>query len=1026
MSKVRIYDLAKELKLESKKILEDARRMGVDVSVPSNTLEDNIAAKIREMYYPKKEQAPAIHRARLIKHQTAPGAPAEQTAAAQAVIEKAQQAPLPAESEPPARPSPPPVPQTTIKPIMPPKPAPGPPATSTTSAPPAPPTPQAQPQASTPATASPSLGTQAPGAEAKPGAEVKPKVIKLAPQPAAEPAQAHEVDIEQAVAPAASAPAPSTPSAPAPVAPPMQPSAHTAQKDQTAQKDKDKQPKPPVEKFEEKRIVSEPRAAEVAPAAKPQAPVTPSKPVGTKVIKLKTPTQPMPKPAAPPKPAPKLPPPKPAPSKPALGKSAGARPAAATAQQARSESHGGEQRRGEREGQREGQRDGRDKAVHLLPSGAQQRTVYIPPKDQRPKGRHQQRHKGEKDKFQEGNAQRLMPRKQIASPVSARAIPEALKSARLVEGSTVREFAEKIEAKPRDIVTALMQRGVMATINQTISPEMARDIGRQYGFDVAFGDYEDMIVESEFEITPEAMEDTDPRAPVITVMGHVDHGKTSLLDAIRETRVAEGEAGGITQHIGAYSVNVPNPDKPSEARRVVFLDTPGHEAFTMMRARGARVTDIVVLVVAADDGVMPQTVEAIDHAKAAKVPIVVAINKVDKPDANPDRVKKELADRGLLWDGWGGETTMVEVSAKMKRNIDGLLEMVLLTADILDMKANPRRKATGTVLEAKLDRGRGSVATVLIQNGTLRIGDPFIAGNFFGKVRALMDDFGQRVQSVSPATPVEVLGLEGVPAAGDQFQVVDDIVKAQQIGQFRQSKARAMALARTAARGLDQLAIQMSTGEVKELLVILKADVQGSVEVLKDTLTKLSTEKVKVRIIRAGVGAITYDDVLLASASNATESGAATVIIGFNVRPEARADDAAKQEDVDIRLHSIIYKVEEEIRNSMLGLMEATTKETVIGKAEVRDVIRVPKVGAVAGCMVTGGSVKRTAHARLIRDNVVVFESNIGSLRRFKDDVSEVQQGYECGVTIERFNDYKVGDVIEAFITEKVAPTKLE
>jgi translation initiation factor IF-2 len=432
-----------------------------------------------------------------------------------------------------------------------------------------------------------------------------------------------------------------------------------------------------------------------------------------------------------------------------------------------------------------------------------------------------------------------------------------------------------------------------------------------------------------------------------------------------------------------------------------------------------------VLVVAADDGVMPQTVEAIDHAKAANVPIIVAINKIDKPDANPERVKKGLADRGLLWDGWGGDTTMVEVSAKNKQNIEGLLEMILLTADILDLKANPRRKATGTVLEAKLDRGRGAVATVLIQNGALKVGDPFIVGNYFGKVRALMNDLGARVQETPPATPVEVLGLEGVPAAGDQFQVVDDIAKAQQISHFRQSKARAMALARTAARGLDQLALQMETGEVKELLVILKADVQGSVEVLKDTLLKLSTEKVKVRIIRAGVGAITYDDVLLASASNATETGAATVIIGFNVRPEARADEVAKQENVDIRLHSIIYKVEEEIRNAMLGLLEATTKEVVIGKAEVRDVIRVPKVGSVAGCMVTNGSIKRTAQARLVRDNVVIFESHIGSLRRFKEDVSEVQQGFECGITVERFNDYKVGDVIEAFVTEKVAPTHL-
>jgi translation initiation factor IF-2 len=956
------------------------------------------------MYYPKKEQAPAIHKARLIKHQTTPGAPAEQSAAAPAVIEKPQQPPTPAESEPAARPSTAPVTQTTVKPITPPKPVSAPPAPVKTPSP----APQAQQQTAAPTSKAPS--EPAPGAEAKP-AEARQKVIKLATPPATAPAQAPEVEVEEAVAPAPSEPSSATPSP------------HIALK---SDKEPVAEPQvPQAEVVEEKEIAAEPRVAEPAPAAKPQAPAAPSKPAGTKVIKLKTPTQPMPKPAPTPKPTPPKPaaPSKPAPrpasgAKPGLGKAAGPRHAAAP--QPRPESRGGERPDQKRE------RDGREKSVHLLPSGAPQRSVYIPPKEQRPKGRHQQRHKGEKDKFQEGNAQRLMPRKQMVAPVAARAIPEALKAARLVEGSTVREFAEKIDAKPRDIVTALMQRGVMATINQTISPDMARDIGRQYGFDVAFGDYEDMIVESEFEITPEAMEDTDPRAPVITVMGHVDHGKTSLLDAIRETRVAEGEAGGITQHIGAYSVNVPNPDNRSEVRRVVFLDTPGHEAFTMMRARGARVTDIVVLVVAADDGVMPQTVEAIDHAKAAKVPIVVAINKVDKPDANPERVKKELADRGLLWDGWGGDTTMVEVSAKMKRNIEGLLEMVLLTADILDLKANPRRKATGTVLEAKLDRGRGSVATVLIQNGTLRVGDPIIAGNYFGKVRALMDEFGQRVNLAAPATPVEVLGLEGVPAAGDQFQVVDDIAKAQQIGQFRQSKARIMALARTAARGLDQLAIQMKTGEVKELLVILKADVQGSVEVLKDTLTKLSTEKVKVRIIRAGVGAITYDDVLLASASNATETGAATVIIGFNVRPETRADDAAKQEDVDIRLHSIIYKVEEEIRNAMLGLMEATTKETVIGKAEVRDVIRVPKVGSVAGCMVTSGSIKRTAHARLIRDNVVVFESNIGSLRRFKEDVSEVQQGYECGITIERFNDYKVGDVIEAFITEKVAPTKLE
>jgi len=665
--------------------------------------------------------------------------------------------------------------------------------------------------------------------------------------------------------------------------------------------------------------------------------------------------------------------------------------------------------------------------VHLLPSGAPQRTTYIPPRDTRHKGRHSTRPRGPAEKVQEGHQLQRVPGRRPGQPMPppVRAIPAELKPVRLVEGSTVREFAEKLEVKPKDVVSVLFERGVMATINQTLNADVAREVGKLFGYDVSFGGFEDMTIESEFEITPEAMEDTDRRAPVITVMGHVDHGKTSLLDAIRLARVAEGEAGGITQHIGAYSVEVPNPDKPAETRRVVFLDTPGHEAFTMMRARGAKVTDIVVLVVAADDGVMPQTVEAIEHAKAAGVPIVVAINKIDKPDANPERVKKELGDRGLLWDSWGGSTTMVEVSAKKKQNIDGLLEMILLTADLLDLKSNPRRLATGTVLEAKLDRGRGAVATVLIQNGTLKGGEPFIVGNFFGRVRALLNDRSEQIQEAGPATPVEVLGLQGVPSAGDQFQVVSDVAKAQQISSFRQSKARASALARSAARGLDQLHAQMEAGELKELLVILKADVQGSVEVLKDTLTKLSTDKVKVRIIRSGVGAITESDVLLASASNATTSGAATVIIGFNVRPESRADEIAKQENVEIRLHSIIYKVEEEIRNAMIGMLDATIKETVIGKAEIRDVIRVPKVGSVAGSMVINGFIKRTARARLIRDSVVIFENPIGSLRRFKDDVSEVAQGFECGITIDRFNDYKVGDIIEAYITEKIAATEL-
>jgi translation initiation factor IF-2 len=645
-------------------------------------------------------------------------------------------------------------------------------------------------------------------------------------------------------------------------------------------------------------------------------------------------------------------------------------------------------------------------------------TTYIPPRAARPVGRRGKGSAKNVKRLSDGpQAERFTAKRSVmATQAAARAIPAELRPVRLMEGATVREFAERLDMKPKDVVASLFQHGVMATINQTLDSRIALDIGRRFGYEVSFGSFEDLTIESEFEVAPEMMEDTERRAPVVTVMGHVDHGKTSLLDAIRESRVAEGEAGGITQRIGAYSVEAPNPDNPLETRRVVFLDTPGHEAFTMMRARGARVTDIVALVVAADDGVMPQTVEAIDHAKAANVPIIVAINKIDKPDANPERVKKELADRGLLWDGWRGDTIMVEVSAKKRQNVEGLLEMILLTADVLDLKANPKRRATGVVLEAKLDRGRGPVATALIQNGTLRVGDPFIAGAYFGKVRALFDDRGLRVDEAPPATPVEVIGLEGAPAAGDPLQVVADVAKAHQISGLRQANTRASSLQRTAAQGLDQLRKRMETGEVKELLVILKADAQGSVEAVRGILIRLSTDQVKVRVIRAGVGAITESDTLLASASK----GEAVVIIGFNVRPEARAEEIAKQEKIDLRLHSIIYKVEEEVRNAMLGLLAPTIKETVIGKAEVREVIRVSKIGPIAGCMVTSGSIKRAANARLIRDGVVIFDSRIASLRRFKDDAIEVRQGFECGLTLERFSDYKTGDVVETYLTEEV------
>ncbi|HTG14327.1 MAG TPA: translation initiation factor IF-2, partial [Blastocatellia bacterium] len=568
----------------------------------------------------------------------------------------------------------------------------------------------------------------------------------------------------------------------------------------------------------------------------------------------------------------------------------------------------------------------------------------------------------------------------------------------------------------------LIQRGVMATINQTLDQGIAQEIGKDFGFDISFAAFEEMISEAEEEkIIESGEEGTVPRAPVVTVMGHVDHGKTSLLDAIRQTHVAEGEAGGITQHIGAYSVEVSDPDDPERRRRIVFLDTPGHEAFTMMRARGAKVTDIVVLVVAADDGVMPQTLEAIDHARAAEVPIIVAINKIDKPEAAPDRVKQELSERGLVWDGWGGETVMVEVSAKKKQNLEGLLEMLILTSDLLELKANPDRLASGVVLEAKLDRGRGAVATVLAQQGTLKVGDSFIAGQVFGRVRAMFDDLGKPVGSAGPSTPVEVLGLQGVPHAGDQIQVVGDPSQAQHIANQRQMQARQAAIARTSARGLEQLFSDRN--QVKELLVILKGDVQGSVEAVRDGLNKLSTERVKIRIIRSGVGAITESDVMLAAAS-ANDMNRASVIIGFNVRPESRAREIGEAERVDVRLHTVIYKVEEEIRAAMLGLLEATKREVITGHAEVRQVFRVPKVGQIAGCYIIDGAIKRTT-ARILRDNVVIFEGKIESLRRFKDDVSEVKQGFECGISLERFQDVKTGDVIEAYTTESVAPTSL-
>jgi translation initiation factor IF-2 len=595
---------------------------------------------------------------------------------------------------------------------------------------------------------------------------------------------------------------------------------------------------------------------------------------------------------------------------------------------------------------------------------------------------------------------------EVAAVIEAPSPPRAPyeKRLRLGEAITVKELAEQMNVRPADAIKVLMKTGVMATINAVIDLEKATALAQSFGYSVETAAADTTEGLSEEEAT---VEDLVPRAPVVTVMGHVDHGKTSLLDAIRATNVTQSEAGGITQHIGAYAVN-------TTRGKVVFLDTPGHEAFTAMRARGAQVTDIVVLVVAADDGVMPQTLEAMTHAKAANVPIVVAINKIDLPDANPDRVKQQLADRGLIPEQWGGDTIYVEVSAKRKLNIDALLEMILLQAEILELRANPSRRGQGVVIEAELDKARGPVATVLVQNGTVRVGDAFVVGMHYGRIRALLDDHGEKIQGAGPATPVEVLGLSGVPLAGDLFQAVADEKKGRQIALLRQERQREAHIQRTSRVTLEDLYRQIKEGVVKELNVLIKADVQGSVQAVRDTVEKLSTSEVRIRVIQGVVGGITESDVMLASASNA-------IVIGFNVRPTPKAHELAEREGVDTRLYTIIYDLIADVKAALEGLLEPEFVENILGRAEVRETFSIPRVGVVAGCYVTEGTITRHAECRLLRDSVVVYQGRVASLRRFKEDVQEVTNGYECGIGLERFSDVKRGDIIEPFVREQVA-----
>ncbi len=907
---VRIYDLARELKQDTKRVIEELRREGADVSVPSNSVSKELAEKVRNKYFPKTEASPK-RAIKVIKKEAVAKTeePVEETGE---TVETA-------------------APQVELKRTA------------------------EKPQPSTARETAPTQVRQIRKLQKK--AEVEPVSEAVAPEEI--PATEATIEIEQ---PATEATA------------------------------------------------TEPIAVQEIPAAT-DVPKTPTtrvlRPTGTQIKQLTL-------------------------TREAL--KSGVKPGERVVSETQTKSG---KLGNDRDNQSRDRRDSRG-AVRTGRAAEQLRgtpgetatpqTVYVPPAGQNRKPGRGGKKGG---KFEKGGR---FEEREVAPPrpltIEERITNQIgkfdagnLTQVRLTEGATIREFSEALGVTPRDIVQLLVKRGVFATLNQPIGEQMAIELGKNFGYSVSFVPFEEMVIEQEFEdlIASDSDDQEVSRPPVVTVMGHVDHGKTSLLDAIRSENVAEGEAGGITQHIGAYSVFVNNPDNPAEQRRVVFLDTPGHEAFTMMRARGAKATDVVILVVAADDGVMPQTIEAVEHSRAAGVPIIVAINKIDKPDANPDKVKQGLAGLGLQPVDWGGETEMIPVSAKKRENLDTLLETVLLSSDILDLKASPTRLASGVVLEAKLDKGRGSVGTILVQQGTLRVGDPFIVGQYYGKVRAMFSDRGDVVTEAPPATPVEVLGLQGVPQAGDTFQVVSDIDRAQTIAGQRQMQARQLAMLKTTKRGIESL----GQAEIKELLVVLKADVQGSVEVLRSTLEKLSTDKVKVRVIRSGVGAITESDVLLASATQADNNSMAVVIIGFNVRPEHRAAEVAKQEEVDIRLHSIIYKVEEEITAAMIGMLDAIERENILGKAVVQETFKVSKVGTIAGCRVIDGIIRRQSKARIIRDGVVVWTGDILSLKRFKEDTNEVRQGFECGISLTNFNDIKVNDEIESFVIERIAATEL-
>ena len=914
MSKIRVYDLAKEAGMASKELTDKLIDLGYNIKSHSSTVEDDVADEIRrkvlgtaetevvEKRISTKGRATIIRR----RSQTVRRVP-EPTAPPAAEVE-----------EPPAE-----------------------------------------------------EGAEKPSTPASPAKKIKKKVVKKAPEKAVEPAEEEKAPEEEVAAAASTA----------------VPEAAEAEKGpEPAEKGPGAVPEPEAEI--EKEAAAEAEKTEEAPKPKVVKRVVPPRKGLAKVIKKAAIQVPVEEKKAPARP-----------ERPAKGRAKGGPDQGIQALRAGEAETGEETRTGK--GKKKGKRLVQFRSEAEERGERFKKGFGLKRKDRRGFGADEEYEYGPRGA--RGSKGRKKKAEAALPPAETKAIKKRIK---VFETISVGDLAHRMSVKVNQVIAKLMELGLMATVNQILDIDTATLVATDFGYEVEQGITEEINVLQMEEQEQETGGEAVPRPPVVTVMGHVDHGKTSILDSIRKTDVALGEAGGITQHIGAYYVHSSQGD-------VVFLDTPGHAAFTEMRSRGAQITDVVVLVVAADDGVKDQTREAINHAQAAKVPIVVAINKIDKPDADPMRVKRELSELGLAPEEWGGDVIYCETSAKKGTGIEALLNNILLQAEILELKANPDRKARGRVVEAQLHKGRGPVATVLVQEGTLHVGEPIVVGQHYGKVRTLINDRGEQVEEAGPATPVEIQGLSGVPQAGDEFIVVRDEKMAKNLSASRQLKARELELASTSKISLDKLFEQVKQGDVKELRIVLRSDVQGTLEAFRKAIEELSTDEIKVRILHEGTGTITESDVLLASASEA-------IIIGFNVRPPVKVKELAAKEHVDIRFYDVIYHALDDIKKAMVGLLEPEFEEAVIGSAEVRETFQVPKVGTIAGCHVIEGKVTRNARVRVLRDGVVIYTGQMGSLKRFKDDVKEVASGYECGINIANYNDIKVGDIIEAFVMEEV------